>query len=99
MPAETLGEDLVLLSIRPGNGLIATRQRIGYGLRGSELVRLAASGRIAITNDRIVVLDDRPTGDERLDAALVSLVRARRPEQPKSWVSRPGARIAVPGHG
>ena len=53
---DTLGEDLVLLSIRPDNGTIATKSRLGYGLRGSELVRLAATGRVGITGDRIVVL-------------------------------------------
>jgi hypothetical protein len=90
---ETLGEDLVLLAIRPGNGTLAARERIPYGLRGSELVRLAASGRVGITGDRIVVLDAGPTGDERLDAALASLAGARRPPRPKAWVGHPGARI------
>ena len=90
---ETLGEDLVLLSIRPDNGTIATKSRLGYGLRGSELVRLAASGRAGITGDRIVVLDGQPTGDEQLDAALASLAGARRPPRPKTWVGHPGSQI------
>ena len=90
---ETLGEDLVLLSIRPDNGTIATKSRLGYGLRGSELVRLAASGRAVITGDRIVVLDGQPTGDEQLDAALASLAGARRPPRPKTWVGHPGSQI------
>jgi pyruvate/2-oxoglutarate dehydrogenase complex dihydrolipoamide acyltransferase (E2) component len=84
---------LVLLSIRPDNGTIATKSRLGYGLRGSELVRLAASGRVGITGDRIVVLDGQPTGDEQLDAALASLAGARRPPRPKTWVGHPGAHI------
>jgi hypothetical protein len=90
---ESLGEDLVLLSIRPDNGTIATKSRLGYGLRGSELVRLAATGRVGITGDRIVVLDGQPTGDEQLDAALASLARARRPPRPKTWVGHPGSGI------
>jgi hypothetical protein len=90
---DTLGEDLVLLSIRPDNGTIATKSRLGYGLRGSELVRLAATGRVGITGDRIVVLDGQPTGDEQLDAALASLARARRPPRPKTWVGHPGSQI------
>jgi hypothetical protein len=81
VPVDTLGEDLVLLAIQPGNGTLAARQRLPYGLRGSELVRLAASGRAAITRGRIVVLDHRPTGDDRLDAALASLAQACRPPQ------------------
>jgi hypothetical protein len=90
---DTLGEDLVLLSIRPDNGTIATKSRLGYGLRGSELVRLAATGRVGITGDRIVVLDGQPTGDEQLDAALASLAGARRPPRPKTWVGHPGSQI------
>jgi Golgi phosphoprotein 3 (GPP34) len=90
---QTLGEDLVLLSIRPDNGTIATKSRLGYGLRGSELVRLAASGRVGITGDRIVVLDSQPTGDEQLDAALASLAGSRRPPRPKTWVGHPGSHI------
>ena len=84
---ETLGEDLVLLSVHPDNGTIVTKSRLGYGLRGSELVRLAAGGRAGITGDRIVVLNSRPTGDEQLDAALASLAGARRP--PRQDVGRP----------
>lgn len=90
---DTLGEDLVLLSIRPDNGTIATKSRLGYGVRGSELVRLAASGRVGITGDRIVVLDGQPTGDEQLDAALASLAGSRRPPRPKTWVGHPGSHI------
>jgi hypothetical protein len=45
---DSLGEDLVLLSIRPDKGSVMTGERIGFGLMGSELVRLAAAGRIDI---------------------------------------------------
>ncbi len=93
VPVDTLGEDLVLLAIQPGNGRLAAGQRLPYGLRGSELVRLAVSGRAGITQGRIVVLDHRPTGDDRLDAALASLARARRPPPAKAWVGRPGSGI------
>jgi hypothetical protein len=52
---DSLGEDLVLLSIRPENGLLATVQRIDFGLMGSELRRLdaiATAARTAVTTDR-----------------------------------------------
>src|SRR5262249_912962 len=86
---DTLGEDLVLLSIRPEKGFVATIQRVGFGLMGSELVRLAAAGRIDIQNGRILVLDQAPTGDAELDAALVALARSRRPARATQWVGRP----------
>src|SRR5580698_9200130 len=69
---ETLGEDLVLLAIRP-NGVIGTGAKLQYGLSGSELVRLAALGRVSIQDGRIVVLDHTPTGDLLLDEALASM--------------------------
>jgi len=86
---DSLGEDLVLLSIRPEKGTVATSQRIGFGLMGSELVRLAAAGRIDIQKGRILVLEQAATGDADLDAALGSLVRSRRPARATQWVGRP----------
>ena len=82
-----LGEDLVLLSLRDGR--LSNPQQIGFALMGSELVRLAAAGRITIESDRIVVADPAQTGDADLDTALGSLVRAGRPPRPKHWVSHP----------
>jgi hypothetical protein len=69
---ETLGDDLVLLSILP-NGVIGTSAKLRFGLSGSELVRLAALRRVGIERDQIVVLDQAPTGDVLLDEALASM--------------------------
>jgi Golgi phosphoprotein 3 (GPP34) len=85
----TLGEDLLLLSIRPDQGNIATLHQIDYGLMGAELVRLAALGRIDIADNRIVVQDSSATGDAELDAALASITQARRPPRPRAWVGKP----------
>jgi hypothetical protein len=86
---DSLGEDLVLLSVTPDAGRIGTAQRIGFGLMGSELVRLAAGGRITIAANRVIVQDSTPSGDAELDAALDSLAKARRQLRPKNWVSHP----------
>ena len=40
---DSLGEDLMLLSIRPDNGRLGNADKIGFGLMGSELVRLAGT--------------------------------------------------------
>ena len=90
---DSLGEDLLLLSIKPQSGRIATIPRLKYGLMGSELVRLAARGKIEISGDRIVVRDPSITGDSELDAALDSLNRSRRPQRPRRWVASPRPRI------
>jgi len=86
---ETLGEDLLLLAIDPGNGALRHRSRLRFGLMGAELAALAAAGRIDISNGKIVVTDGTglTTGDQDLDAALAALATARRPPRPSNWVS------------
>jgi hypothetical protein len=39
---ECLADDLVLLSIHPEKGYLRTPQKIGFGLTGVEVLRLAA---------------------------------------------------------
>ena len=85
---ETLGEDLALLSVGP-NGRIQQGQRLAIALAGSELVRLAARGKVEIADGRIGVRDAAPAGRAELDLALESLVQARRPPKAKAWVGRP----------
>lgn len=86
---DSLGDDLVLLSINPDSGRIRTVKKIDYGLMGSELVRLAASGRVDIEGGRIVVRNPLRTGNAELDAALASIVGARRPPKADHWVGHP----------
>jgi hypothetical protein len=86
---DTLGEDLVLLSIGPDSGRVRTAQKIGYGLMGSELVRLAASGRVDVQAGRIIVRSTAPTCHAELDAALAIIAASRRPPRTQSWVGRP----------
>jgi len=88
---QTLGEDLLLLAVRP-NGTLGVAAKLRFGLSGSELVRLAAARRVDIARGRIVVLDAAPTGDPMLDAALGSMQDRRREPAAKAWVarSRPG---------
>lgn len=91
---DSLGEDLVLLSVSPADGRVTTAQQLGFGLMGSELVRLAAAGRLTITAGLITVTDPSPCQDPALDAALASLAGARREVRAKWWVSHPRHRIA-----
>jgi len=90
---QTLGEDLVLLSINPHSGRIGNATQLRFGLMGSELVRLAASRRVDITEGRIVVLDGGPTGDAELDAGGGRRPHGRRAPHPKKWVGTPRKRI------
>ena len=81
---ETLGDDLVLLSILR-NGVIGTAAKLRFGLSGSELVRLTALRRINITSGRIIIVDKAPTGDALLDKALASMKGS--PPEVKEWVA------------
>jgi hypothetical protein len=83
---ETLSDDLILLAIRP-NGVIAAAAKLRYGVSGSELVRLAAMGRVGIERGRIIVLDKSPIGDLLLDDALADMADGTRPPSAKKWVA------------
>jgi hypothetical protein len=91
---DSLGEDLALLSVSPADGRVTTAQKLGFGLMGSELVRLAAAGRLTITAGRVTVTDPSPCRDPALDAALASLAGSGRGVRAKAWVSRPRRGIA-----
>ena len=91
---DSLGEDLALLSVSPADGRVTTAQKLGFGLMGSELVRLAAAGRLTITAGRVTVTDPSPCPDPALDAALASLAGSRREVRAKSWVNHPRRHIA-----
>ena len=83
---DELGDDLLLLAAG-SDGRLAIPAKLRFGLAGSELVRLAAAGRVDIVRGRIVVRDTAPTGDPLLDAALASMDGSRGPTA-KAWVAR-----------
>ncbi|HLK76801.1 MAG TPA: GPP34 family phosphoprotein [Streptosporangiaceae bacterium] len=83
---DQLGDDLLLLAAG-SDGRLAIPAKLRFGLAGSELVRLAAAGRVDIVRGRIVVRDTAPTGNSLLDAALASMGGSRGPTA-KAWVAR-----------
>lgn len=84
---DELGEDLLLLAMS-SDGTLVISARLRFGLAGSELVRLAAAGRVDIVRGRIGLLDSAPTGDPLLDEALASMAGGRRRPTAKAWVAR-----------
>lgn len=87
MDMDELGVDLILLTARP-SGTLPEREKLCFGLSGSELVRLVAARRVDIVKGRIVVLDMAATGDPLLDQALGSMTAGRRGLTAKDWVAR-----------
>lgn len=84
-----LCEDLLLLAIGACQGRLGRVYAISYGLMGAELIRLAATGRITIAEDRVLVCSAAPTGDAELDAALARIGESASPPRPGEWVARP----------
>lgn len=88
---DTLGDDLVLLALRP-DGTVEPK-RLRFVIRGGELVRLAAARRVGVrgqqvTRQVITVLDKKPTGDALLDAALADMAQ-------REWYAHTWVRMAV----
>jgi golgi phosphoprotein 3 len=90
-----LGEDLLLLALDAGRGRLGRVFVISYALMGAELVRLAASGRIDIVDDQIVVKSPAPTGDAELDVALARIGEPDSPARPVEWVALPPPGIVL----
>lgn len=85
---DELGEDLLLLAVRT-DGTLPIPEKLRFGLAGSELVRLAAAGRVDIVRGRIMVRDTAPTGDPLLDEALASMTGGLRGgPKASTWVAR-----------
>src|ERR1700759_3979982 len=92
--AMTMGEDLLLLAIKPGNGRIRVVERLGVALRATELVELTMAGRVTVAGNRITVADPAPIGTKRLDQALASLQIGRGEPELDTWL-----RDSLPGPG
>ena len=96
---ETLGEDLVLLALRP-NGTMHAQQKLRFAVAESELLRLAALGRVEIVAGRVFLLDVTTTGHPLLDEALLDLGRRGGGEPAQAWIARarPGLRERYLAH-
>lgn len=86
-----LVDDLLLLAVR-GNGTLAARRKLRFGVAAAELVQLAARGSVDISDGQITILDSSPTGDPLLDDALASMTARAAVPSVRTWVglNRPG---------
>jgi hypothetical protein len=82
-----LGEDLLLMAVN-SDGTLVLPAKLRFGLAGSELVRLAAAGRVDIARGRIVIRAPAVTGDPLLDDPLASMSGGWREPTAKAWVKR-----------
>ena len=91
---ESLGEDIVLLAVKP-DGHLGAWDKLRFALAGSELVRLAARRRVEVVDKRIVLVDSGPVEDPFLAAALADIRRSKRPPRAADWVTRHGRQRLV----
>jgi hypothetical protein len=87
MVMDELAEDLLLIAVS-SDGTLVIPVKLRFGLAGSELVRLAAAGRVEVVRGAIVIRDSASTGDQLLDEALASMVGGWRKTPAKAWVAR-----------
>ncbi len=86
-PFSELREDLVLLSVEPRWNRIADPVFLRYGLRGAELLMLAAARRIDFGGSHVTVLSAEPTRDVLADRCLAGLVASPRPHGARWWIN------------
>jgi hypothetical protein len=86
----SLAEELLLLALDDESGKVATWTSLSLddGLAGAIVCDLVLAKRIDLVDDRIVVLDDAPTGDPVLDGVLARIATRDKPRKPADWVSR-----------
>lgn len=89
-----LAEELFLLALDDDEGWIVAPalDTLRYGLAAALLADLALHDKIAVEDQRIVVRDHRPVGDDLLDDTLQRLADSPKPRKVKYWLNALGFR-------
>ncbi len=86
---QTVIEDFYLLNIHEEKGTVVKSAEgvLRYGLAGALLAELALQNRLQVeSKHHMVILDETPTGDPLLDAALQAILQADGPQKVGAWV-------------
>ncbi len=85
----TLKEQLAIISLnRKGRSHINSFPH--YGLAGAILIELADKEKIRLKDDKVILENQKSTGDVALDTAIGWLSKATKPKKVKSWISKMG---------
>lgn len=89
-----LAEELFLLALDDDEGWIVAPalDTLRYGLAAALLADLALHDKIVVAEQRIVVRDLRPLGDDLLDDTLKRLAGSSKPRKVKYWLNALGFR-------
>lgn len=94
---QTLAGDLMLLALDDDRGTVSWQHStaLRYGLGGALLMDLAQQERVESLDDKIVLVDPSPTGDDVLDAALNAIATSNKPRDARYWVESLGGRSGL----
>lgn len=87
MRAGSLRDDVFLLAHDDDGRLLVSEPVISSGLAGAILVDLLLSGRVAVVDGRLDVVDSAITGDPEADATLEAIAADTSATGPRAWVS------------
>jgi hypothetical protein len=84
----SIADELLLLGYDDAGEPAVGQPALDYALSGAVLVELALAGRIGISDQRVDVLKQEPTGDALVDAALVTIGADEKRRKPNDWIGR-----------
>ena len=86
----TLVEETLLLTFhdKTGRRLKLPEYSVEFAVAGAVLADLALTDRIDTDLDKLMVVDDSPTGDDLLDPVLVELASSQKEQTPGHWLLR-----------
>jgi hypothetical protein len=87
MDGHSLRDDLFLLAHDDAGRLTVHEATIEAGLAGAALIDLLLTGRVAVLDGRLAVIDQGPTGDSETDATIDAIAANTEPCGPRAWVS------------
>jgi golgi phosphoprotein 3 len=91
----SIAEEFLLLSLDDEKGVVCNQPFMGqeFGLAGAVLMELALMGRLRVDQQKLIMLDDTPTGNQIFDDALAMIGSQQDDEGAKYWVWKLGIHI------
>jgi hypothetical protein len=83
-----IGEELVLLALRPDGSLAGQDLHLKHALGGALLTELVLDGHAALEGNVVVAVEGHPRPTHPVLAQALDAVATRRQHRPKAWVSR-----------
>lgn len=86
----TIAEELILLGTDDDKGTTVadTGSKLNYGLVGAILAELTIQEKIKLEEDKVVVIDDSPTGISYFNSVISEINDEKRPREVKYWIEK-----------